>query len=126
TPLGCFAQGLTGREVNNEMNIRVNVTDTNGASDIRAFVVWFNASGTPPIIATRATGTPTASNNSFGFMIGLVNNQWRVFAPRVTGSTWTWIDTNSAGNGERARIKGPGGKDMLIISDVSVSDTGTN
>lgn len=127
TPLGCFAENITGRDVNNAMQVRMNATDPNGASDIRAFVLWLNNGGTAPTISTSSgTGTPTATKNSFGFMVGYVSNQWRVFAPRVNGSTWTWVNVNSAGNGERARIKGPGGKDMLIISDVSVSDTGAN
>lgn len=126
TTLGCFAQGLTGREVNNEMQARMTVTDPNGASDIRAFVIWLNTGGVPPTIPTRGSGTPTVANNSYGFMVGYVNNQWRVFAPRLNGSTWSWVDSNSAGEGERVRIKGPGGRDMLVINDVSVSDTGAN
>jgi hypothetical protein len=128
TALGCSASGLTGKEINNDIDIDLSLTDENGVSDIKAFIIWFGTGITPPNVTQIGTGSPLLqSNDSFGFMVGNYNNEWRVFAPRYNGTNpWTWINLNSIGNGERGRIKGQAGLDLAVIKDVGVSDVDSN
>lgn len=126
TALGCFGSGSTGKEVNNTIDLRVDLTDPDGFADVKAFLVWFGTDLTPPTITEIAPNGTTPllqSNSSYGFMIGNYGGTWRVFIPRYNaGNPWTWVNANSIGAGERGRIKGESGKDLGIIQDVVVTD----
>jgi hypothetical protein len=124
--LGCTTTAnIVGREVNNNPRYTIEINDGDGTSDIKAALLWLTPNGGPGNTDTVqiSTGTPqTQSNSSFGVLIGYYNNSWRVFVPRYTGSAWRWVDEGSIGNGERARIGGSTPEDMIIVSDVSVTD----
>lgn len=122
TALGCFAQGLTGKEVNNDLKISLNVQDPDGAEEARGFAVWMTDEETAPVISALSTSSSLLQNNdSFGFMVAQYNGEWRVFTPRYSNSAWSWVNAGGIGTGERARINGREGKTIVILKDISTS-----
>ncbi|MCK9369053.1 hypothetical protein M0R04_03770 [Candidatus Dojkabacteria bacterium] len=132
TPLGCtIASGnIAGKETNNLLQIYTSFSDTNGIADIKAVQSWLSKTSAPVISKIYDTGAPKLlSNDSFGILVKEVGGVWTdLYVPGVddNSSTIVWRKAGTVGTGQRAWMRGTGDQYIIGISDVYVTEVGSN
>ncbi|MFA7143295.1 MAG: hypothetical protein WC175_04870 [Candidatus Dojkabacteria bacterium] len=137
TILGYYSNTHSGRGatfqfgggVNNPVGLRATYSDVNGQQDIQAIYVWWNPSKTKNFAypnQIKAGQSNTALNN-FGFMIARDSyggNFNSVYVPRIVGTDKIWVKKGNIS--QTLNISGPSPSDMVKLSDISISNSGTN
>ncbi|HRI05345.1 MAG TPA: hypothetical protein PLV59_00095 [Candidatus Dojkabacteria bacterium] len=133
--MGCTAvPGYVGKNANNIVRVTTTIPTSYGGGTITDIRTWLGASPASTDAISSTVSQALANNHQLGIMVRKVGSVWTdVYAPSkyaTNGNVGTviqsWVRIGSVGSGYRGEIKGPNGRSLASISNVSVTTSGSN
>lgn len=117
----CMSTTYTGKDIHNPLHFKVDVTDTNGLSDITGLIVWFSKDNFTPSTVTISGTNPKANVTSdIGVFIRKNGATWNTpLMYGFDGTSGTWAQT---ANGD---IQNIAGEVAIKIQNIVVTTSAT-